>query len=379
MNSTFTITFGQPENHFWEEFAVLWANSPGRSPFKSPSLLQYFAHKAGDHLAVFQYREDGELRGAILLKENKGVYTFLSDLKTDVNFFLIDRRCAPEEIKAFFGHLLDTVKTRKWSLILNNQPSWAHYMPVFEAAGQASGLFWLNFNYSVCPVATEESPQALFRRINGSRELRYRVNKLKNQVHAEFEVLTDGTDLERWAEEFCEAHILRWADTPTPSHFRDPERREFLRDCLQAWDRDGLLVRFAVKTEQRRVGFVIGLREADSLIHHSTTFHPDFWKYSPGKALIHFMAQWMQENNLRTLDFGDGNEAYKYEVANEEHILNRIFICGKQEYGFIAKARFIKMVKEHPRMYHFYQHRLKPIAAQIVGLSHVFDWIWTGF
>lgn len=371
MECRLIITYGLPDQSFWDKFSKLWHNSKDRSPFKSPHILQYFAGSVNGHLVVFQFFEHDNLKAAILLKENHGVFTFLSDLKTDVNFFVFDRDCSQELERKIFERFLEAILDNKWSLILNNQPSWAPYMPVFESVGKASKLFWLNFSYSVCPIATAETPEALFNRINSSRELRYRVNKLKKQENAEFEVLTNGDDLQRWVEEFCQAHILRWANTPTPSAFRDTARQKFLYDCLNAWNQDGILVRFAVKVARGRVGFVVGLREANSLVHHSTTFHPDYWKFSPGKALIHFMASWMQDNNLRVLDFGDGDEPYKYEVANEEHVLNRIFISGKYNLPFIAKARFIKMVKDHPKMYHLYQNRLKPMAARTAALMHV--------
>lgn len=377
MNRSFTISYGCPDADFWEKYAVLWRNSPERSPFQAPRLLQYFAGNSKNKTVVFQYFEADNLIGAVLLQEQKGVCSFLSDQKTDANFFVIDRGCSPETVTDFFTCFMETVRREKWSLILNNQPAWAAYMPALDTAGRASGLFWSNFGYSVCPVAEAETPEALYQRINGSREHRYRVNKLKNQANAEFEVLTDDTDLENWTDEFCNAHVLRWADTPTPSDFRDQARRQFLLGCLQAWSQEGLLARFSVKVEQKRIGFVVGLREANALIHHSTTFHPGFWKFSPGKALIHIMAQWMRDNNFHVLDFGDGDEAYKYEIADQNHILNRIFISDKRDIKFIAKAKIIKMVKDHPRVYHFYQNRLKPVAAQLVGLEHLLDWLWS--
>lgn len=368
-----TIVHGMPDDAFWYNFEKLWRNSADRSPFKSPNILRYFAGVVRGHIHCFQFYVNGELHGAILLKDDGRVLSFLSDLKTDVNFFVLDQQCTPDEEKQFFDFFFSTIKQNNWSVVLNNQPSWAHYMPAFEAAGKSSGLFWLNFAYSVCPIAVDKTPDALFERINGSRELRYRVNKLKKQGHATFEALTDDSELDYWADEFCQAHILRWSDTPTPSAFRDPARRQFLKDCLRAWSADGILVRFSVKVESGRIGFVIGLLEKNSLVHHSTTFHPDYWKYSPGKALIHFMAEWMRERDMNMLDFGDGNEPYKYDVANQEHVLNRIFICAKTRMTFIAKAKFIKYVKDHPQMYHLYQNKLKIWASRAAAVFHLPD------
>lgn len=367
MSLEFKVIYGAPGNDFWEDFSTLWHNSMDRSPFKSPHILRYFVDRTKDKTIVFQCFKEGRLRGNVFFKKNAGTFTFLSDLKTDVNFFVLDRDLSKEEQKQFFEGLLQTVKREKWMLILNNQPAWAGYMPAFEEAGRDSGLFWLNFSYSVCPFVQAQTPEALFERVNSSRELRYRMNKLKKQEHAEFEVLTDDYDLELWVKEFCDAHILRWANTPTPSSFLDPLRRAFLLDCLKAWNADNVLVRFAIKVEQRRIGFVVGLREENSLIHHSTTFHPDYWKFSPGKALILFMTQWMKDENLRMLDFGDGNEPYKYDVADQEHVLNRIFISDKSNVSFIMKAGMIKLVRNNQKVYHLYQNRLKPWFARKVA------------
>jgi len=365
-NDSFLLTKNPKlDPDFWEQYRRLWQNSATRSPFQAPCILQYYVQRVENPVAVFQYFQNAELIAAALFKKENGCYTFLSDMKTDANFFVLHQSCTEEDIRQIFDQFLHLVKKEGWALMLNNQPSWAAYMPLFEAAGKASGLYWQNIRYSVCPVAEDETPEALFKRINGSRELRYRVNKLKNQENAVFEVLTDDTELEHWADEFCQAHVLRWDSTPTPSAYRDPARRQFLKGCLQAWNADGILRRFSVKVNTGRVGFVIGLMEANSLVHHSTTFHPDYWKFSPGKALIHFMAEWMVAQNLRALDFGDGDEPYKYTVADREHILNRIFISNPLNLPFILKTQAIKVVRDNPKMYGFYRDTFKRLTQRI--------------
>lgn len=365
MYMTITIEYQDPDQSFWDAYTALWLNSTGQSPFQAPHLLQFFASRAPGEIAVVQGKKDGMLAAAAVFRKNNGVYTFLSDMKTDANFFIFHQACTPSDLRQFFDQFLQLIKKENWSLTLNNQPAWASYMEQFEAAGQASKLFWMNLKYSVCPVAEAETPKALFSRINGSRELRYRVNKLKNQENAIFEVFTDGTDLDHWADEFCQAHILRWQNTPTPSAFRDPDRQVFLKACLHAWNADKILVRFSVRVEQGRVGFVVGLLEQNSLIHHSTTFHPDYWKYSPGKALIHFMTEWMQGQQMRVLDFGDGDEPYKYTVANTEHALHRIFISGATNLPFILKTKAIKAVRDNPKIYGFYRDKLKRLTQRV--------------
>ncbi len=365
---TCTLNYGQPDEKFWENYNLLWRNSAERSPFQSPRILRYFSMQEGADIAVFQYRDTAnELIGAAIFQKSKSGFHFLSDLKTDANFFVLHRDCSAALTAHFFQSFFQKITAENWALQLNNQPNWATYMPYLEAAGENSGLYWLKLPYSVCPIVEAETPEALYKQVNGSRELRYRMNKLKNQKNAEFEVLTDDAGIDHWVDEFSQAHILRWADTPTPSGYRSVQKQAFLKGCLHAWAQEGILVRFSVVVEGSRVGFVVGLREGGSLIHHSTTFHPDFWKFSPGKALILFMTEWMQDNNLKVLDFGDGNEPYKYSVATSEHVLSRIFVASRSNLPFILKTRAIKFIRNNSGIYNFYSNKIKPKMKQLLG------------
>lgn len=356
------LSYGRPDAAFWERYSQLWLSSAERSPFQSPRILQFFALQDGVEPAVFQYFNDaGELLGAALFQKDKGSFHFLSDLKTDANFFTLRGDCSAAEIQDFFRQFLQKVKQENWALSLNNQPHWARYMDQLESAGQNAGLYWMHMPYSVCPIVQAETPEALHEQVSSSHELRYRMNKLKKQKNAVFEVLSDDSDIDHWVDEFSESHILRWADTPTPSGYRSKKRQAFLKSCLHAWADDGILVRFSVVVEGTRVGFVIGLLEGESLIHHSTTFHPDYRKFSPGKALILSMTEWMKDNNLSVLDFGDGDEPYKYSVATDEHVLSRIFIASRANLRFIAKTKMIRWIKTHPKLYQFYALKVKRI------------------
>lgn len=350
-----------PDEHFWAQYAVLWQNSQFPSPFQSPHILQHhagYARQEGELLA-FCCTLDQQLMGAGIFLKTKKALSFLSDLKTDANFFILHRQCSPELVEQFFRHFLLVAKKENWTLLLNYQPAWASYMEILDKVGQASGLYWRNIPYSVCPVAENQPSSALFARLNGLRDFRYAANRLKTQEKAVFEAFSCDTDMAQWADEFCQAHVRRWASTPTPSAYREPNRQRFLKNCLDAWHADQILVRFSIQVGQQRIGFAIGLLENDTLIFHATTFHPDFKKYSPGKALLHFIAQWMAEHQVHLLDFGDGNEAYKYEVAEEERPLNRIFAARPLNLPFRLKTETIRLIRNNPKTYDFYRDKVK--------------------
>jgi len=354
--------FIRPDASFWDQYGRLWDRSIARSPFQSPRLLQFFAGETDSEVAAFRYLKDDELLGAALFKREKREWHFLSDLKTDHNFFVIDNRCNQEEIAGFFAHFLQEIKRRKKNLLLNNQPVWSPYMGSFLRALESHGLFWEHLPYSVCPVIEAETPEDLFARINKLREFRYRVNRLVNQQNAVFEALTDESSIDQWADQFTGTHIRRWHGTRTPSSFLNSYRIHFLKGCLRAWQKDGVLVRFSIRVGEKRVGYVIGLRQEKTLVHHSTTYDPDFKKYSPGIAIIHFMGGWMRDHGMHVLDFGDGDEDYKYAAANKEQELSRIFISAGMDLPFFLKTKMIKSVRNNPRLFDFYREKIKPLT-----------------
>lgn len=344
---------------FWDEYDILWQNSNGRSPFQSPEILKYFSGMYCNNLVAIQLLKNQRLFAAVIFKKENGIYSFLSDLKTDANFFVFHKDCSEEDIEVFFSGLFDIVKAHGWSLMLNCVAGWADYLPAFEQCGLKSNLYFHAIDYSVCPVLEGNTPEEIRNILSRTRSLRNNLNNLKGKLNAEFEVLTGDEDLKNWVQEFCDSHILRWENTSTPSKYRDADRRLFLLKCLEAWIADEILVRFAVKVNNKRIGFHICLVEGHSLVGHSMTFHLDFHKLSPAKVLLLTMAEWMAEKKLTILDFGNGNEKYKYNFANKERLLKRVFISKKTNYSFVAKSKLIGLVRNSSSIYNFYQKNIR--------------------
>lgn len=345
----------------WSDHASLWEKSTSRSPFQSPAILRHFSRSTGDAKRMFALYRDGSAIAAVIFKQDtSGNLTFLSDLKTDVNRFLFHTEADNAEKTSFFDELVRSVREEALSLTLNNQLGDHEDTGLLERCANAAGLYVKVLPNSACPVVEAASPADLFKHVNGLRELRYRVNKLRNQKDAEFEVFTDVTDLDAWTDEYCATHVRRWSGTATPSNLRHPHRREFLRACLVAWAQQGVLVRFSIRVAGARIGFVIALRAPETLVHHSTTYDPDHAKNSPGKALLPHLAGWMAENGYRILDFGDGREDYKYTVATGERPLARMFIARKDNLRFITSTSLIRLVKGNRFVYDVYQRHIKP-------------------
>lgn len=363
-----SISYSFPDQDFWIEYTELWNNSLHKPVFKSPHYIQYLANRFRNEFAVYRFVLDGELRGVIFFRKNGNEYRLLTDVKADHNFFVIHRSCTEEQIDSFFSNFLAAVKKENWSLVLRVQPLWASYMSTFVKSVHKSGLFWNVAKRSVCPVLEEESAKQLYDKLNSSRELRYRVNRIKSQLEGEFEIMTGDEDLDDWVNKFCELHQKRWEDSGSPSRYSSADEIKFLKNCLLSWIEDRLLVRFSIKVNDERIAFVICLIQGNSLIHHSTAYDDAFYKYSPGKALILTIAEWMKNNALNILDFGEGAEPYKYAYTNKELELNEIAISSLSNVSFILKVKLRQVLREkiseNPQLKRFYKEKIKPLTQR---------------
>lgn len=300
------------------------------------------------------------MKGAAFFRKDDGVYKLLSEIKSDYNFFTLHKDCSAEETQDFFKTFFEETKKRNWILILNYQPSWATYLPMLEKMGKSSGLFLEISKHSVCPVLEAETPKGILDWFNGLKNYRYYVNRLRKQQTAVFEVFTGEEELDKWADEFCACHVKRWDDTPTPSRYNDPEKQELNREVLRAWARQDVLTRFSIKIGDERIAFNIALREGNALVGHAQAYDPEFAKFSPGKALMYFIGEWMSNNGFVKIDFGKGGEAYKFGMTNGELELYKIFISSYVNLFFVLKSKVEKTIRSNLGFIAVYRSTIKP-------------------
>lgn len=354
------IDLHQPDAQFWEQYNELWKNSFYKSVFQSPHILQHFAQEVGFKIGVYKCYQGDKLIGAAFFRKHRKRFCFLSDVKNDHNFFVICSDCTEEMILEYFDLLFKTIKQKNYALILNSQPSWASYRAAFFKAIKENQLFWNTSKISVCPMLEAANPKELFSTINQSKNIRNKTHLLKRDKNFDFEVFTGEEDFNNWVDEFCQLHIKRWKDTPTPSKLESKKEQTFLKSCFQSWLEDEILIRFAIRAEGRRIAFAVGLLQGKTMIGHSSAFDPEYYKYSPGKVLLLQLAKWMEEQELMVLDFGFGAESYKYRFANKTPDLDSFFISNRRNLTFIIEAKIVKLLRENARIIKFYREKLKP-------------------
>jgi Acetyltransferase (GNAT) domain len=363
------IEYKLPTHPFWEAYTNLWNHSRSRSVFKSPHYIRFLADRFQDELAVYEFYKSGVLLGASFYRKQGNIYYLLTDIKSDQNYFILHKSCTEQDIVQFFENLFSSIQGGNWAVVLNNQPAWADYRGIFLSTVQKSKLFCVVEGYTKCLILEKENPEALFAELSKSKEAAKKIKRLAQEPNVEFEVFTADEDLRQWTAGFCDLHVRRWQDTGTPSRYQTPASVLFLEGCLKAWSEDGVLVRFSIKLGDERIAYAVCLIQHNALIRHTTTYDISYQKHSPGKILMVMIAQWMKDKGLNKLDFGEGAESYKYDYANTELELDRIFISRHYNIPFILKTRYRvfyrKQVKNNPAIKKAYYEKILPLARKI--------------
>ncbi|MCE7926247.1 MAG: GNAT family N-acetyltransferase [Haliscomenobacteraceae bacterium CHB4] len=355
-----SVTYAYPDQKFWDAYSRLWQNSLYKPVFQTPRFIQYLARKFEHELAVYQCYRGDELVGAAFFRKDGKIYKLLSEIKADHNVFVIHQDCTEEETRFFFQYFFEEVKKQNWTLVLSYQPAWALYLDTLEQAGKSKGLYLNVSKHSVCPMLQTDTPEEMMEQFKKSKELKYSMNRLIKQQGAIFEVFTDDEDIDNWSDQFCRCHVKRWQATSTPSRYDTSEMQELNRECMRAWAKDNHLIRFSVRIGDERVAFNAVLLQGDVVIGHAQAFDPEYQKYSPGKALMYAIGEWMLSRRLTKLDFGKGGEAYKANMTNLEPELHKIFISSYTNLPFVLKTQLETTIRSNTGLIKMYRQKIKP-------------------
>jgi hypothetical protein len=214
------------------------------------------------------------------------------------------------------------------SVYLNNFPVWDRSREACEKALALCGWPSWAIDASADPVLAEAPGPELARRLIShvhGKSLRNYSNRLKKIEGYAFEVLEDATDLSSWAADFCDCHDWRWSSSTTPSNLASPTQRKDFEDTLRAWVATGTLIRFAIRIGQERVALAVVLRAGDRLIYHRIAHSPAHSHTRASTVLIRKLVLWMAQKEQPTLDFGLGDEQYKYRFSTREERLWRVY------------------------------------------------------
>lgn len=116
---------------------------------------------------------------------------------------------------------------------------------------------------------------------------------------------------------FFQQHINRWAETPFPSLFLDPNWRRFYEQlAMNMTDRDW--VRFTqIVWNDQPIAFHFGFFYRGEFLYYKPTFEIELAKRSPGQVLLRQLILAAIQEKARIFDFGLGDEPFKQRFATE--------------------------------------------------------------
>jgi CelD/BcsL family acetyltransferase involved in cellulose biosynthesis len=338
-----------------EELAGLWSIDPERNPFVSPSFLRAMhlaARARGDTPVWAVGRTDtGDVAALWPLRVDCGhTLRFLALNYSDHSTCLGRPEVAERELA---GGLAQAMReTEPAGIELTRIPPWSRTRGAAHEALRRVGWYHRVFSAWSCPVlrvaSGSDAGRSLRDEIERHKRVRGYANALRREPGFAFEVLDDDRDLETWLSQFCAAHVRRWDGTPTPSIYKSARARTLLLAAVTGWAIDGVLLRFAIRTDAGRVAFVIGLRAGTRLVYFHVVNSPDGERTRAGHVLIRLMGLWMSERGFDTLDFGAGGEEYKTRYANCDDRLSRVFGAPSALSRTFARAVVESSIRNSP-------------------------------
>ena len=315
-----------------KEITQLWHDDPYASPFVAPSYLELMvklvSEKGQKVVFCMMYDQTGYLAALWPMRLNQRNHmSFLQYCYCDYTTALYRHGTGVKELADGFALLLTHVKPD--AVILDNIPEWGLTLNALQKGLKQVGFKSHVFSWAKAPVLQgrlgTEGIKDIKRQLGRNRSLKNYTNRLKRENGFFFEADPGAKGIDQWVDEFINAHRDRWKNTPTPSKYEILEVRHTLKEVLKAWAADYVLIRFSVYVTPRRITFAVGLKSGDTLIHFHTARLPVYNKLGTGNITIRLIGFWMIENGYNALDFGLGEESYKYYFANRSNEIWRLY------------------------------------------------------
>jgi CelD/BcsL family acetyltransferase involved in cellulose biosynthesis len=128
--------------------------------------------------------------------------------------------------------------------------------------------------------------------------------------------LCDGGAILPHLDEFFDQHVARWAATPHPSLFLQPQQRAFYRRLCEVAGTAGWLRFTRIDWDGRPVAFHFGFCREGCFLWYKPSFAIELARRSPGEMLLRQLLLAAVEEGAHTFDFGLGDEAFKRRFAN---------------------------------------------------------------
>lgn len=139
-----------------------------------------------------------------------------------------------------------------------------------------------------------------------SKHVKYLLNKVK-KLDGEYQVsIIDGYVPDDLMNQFADFHIKRWRFAGSGSPFSTNSLRKSEYRCHPS-NKHYL----RILSGNELIACHYGMKYGDTLLFHTPIINPKYLNLSPMKLILAETAKYCEENGIRSIDFGHGDEAYK--------------------------------------------------------------------
>lgn len=225
---------------------------------------------------------------------------------------------------------------------------------LFRKALKKQGYNVNSFNTWVRPTLAfeEEQKDKILKKHYYRGKTKNYINRLNKTEGFVFNIIQEAGDkqaVNNWVNSFCNIHEMRWNNTVTPSTYRYKKNRTQLNTKINQWLQNNNAVLFSLMVNGITLGSAICLKTNTKLIYHNIAINKihEFRQYPINKLLISFIGEWMIDNNFSVIDFGVGDEKYKYEFSNQEFFVKKITASKVKSSKALFKAKLHRIYQNN--------------------------------
>jgi CelD/BcsL family acetyltransferase involved in cellulose biosynthesis len=320
---------------------------------------------AGATLAVVTARRDGALVGLapLFIRRRRGlrVCSFLGHQPA-----LADLLVAPGEDGSIARALLDRVAQLRF-----------HYLDVFGAPpGGVLPRACTNAELTVlqrveAPVLRmpEGWEAAYAAHVAGKKRNlhRRRVRQLAELGALSWTTARTPEDVARELEHVFEIHARRWQGRPDGSSFGMRGGHEFHREVARALAARDIVRILMLRIDGRPVAFHYWFLLGTTMYVHRLAFDPELARFSPGQVTLLQAIANASSEGARRVEFLEGDERYKLELADELEPLHQIIglpngLLARSAVGMLLLSIRMRLrLKRNKRLHRLYLQGLSPL------------------
>lgn len=181
--------------------------------------------------------------------------------------------------------------------------------------------------------------------LSDSRRRRRKVEKLGN---VRFHIAENAEERERFLDAMMRMKRRKFIETKGYDVFTDPGLGNFYRQTTCLLGENGPVQLSALSLDDRILATHWGYVEGDRFYHLMPGHEVGEWRpFAPGRLLNEWLIQWCIDRGLKYLDFGIGDEPYKFDYCDQHIPLRDAFLPASQLGRLFAAAHRIELAAKH--------------------------------